>query len=228
MSEAAGEVFGLPRGTLEVTSTSFDVNLTMMLGVDASRFRPGIRVLDLGAGASNMTQVLNDEYGVHCIAIDPAYNDKAAFRVENDRYLVKATTDYAGTELYETSVVGRLGFENDLTNNPGRYVAADARQLPFADGSIDLILSSVFLSSKAGEYQQFVNDVMCEAMRVLRKGGSFHIGPIITETGYNGRVVEANIIRGVDAAVKAFPRSRIKAARRIISQHGKAIEVSKR
>ena len=116
------------------------------------------RVLDCSSGAAEFTAVAA-ERGAHAVAVDPAYAlsrdalaEQARLDAERGRgiaeqYADRFTWDWYGDpgrrDRLRQQSLARFAIDRVVT--PGRYVAGQLPQLPFADGSFDLALCSHLL-----------------------------------------------------------------------------------
>jgi ubiquinone/menaquinone biosynthesis C-methylase UbiE len=112
--------------------------------IDRASIQPGHRVLEIGCGTGNLLVAVARRYpGVELIGIDP---DPAALR--------------------------RAGRKAARARLPVRLDRAFAGELPFPDGSIDRVLSSLMLHHlDEDEKPRAVREIR----RVLRPGGQLHL-----------------------------------------------------
>lgn len=137
----------------------------------------GKRILDIGAGQSNITAHLR-ENGAESFAIDLAY-------ISLDK-LDRATTH----AMCEAVKSGRLDskycyifekardeFRRDQMKNSHCYISANATHLPFEANSMDLMYSGSCISTVLNENLNELNEAMNEVVRVLRPRGTAIIVP---------------------------------------------------
>jgi SAM-dependent methyltransferase len=113
--------------------------------------RPGDRVLDVGAGIGGPSRVLARHYGAQVTALDPTVRFCALNR-----------------EISE-----RSGLAGQVT-----VVGGDARDLPFEDGSFDVVWTQAVLQNVADKAR-----VAAEVRRVLRPGGRYALFEVLAGPG---------------------------------------------
>lgn len=168
----------------------------------------GKRVLDLASGLSTFVIEAN-QHGVETIGVDTAYASLAELEARGIEYDARGyykctgdTSRFTPSNLDQLS--GMLDYLNnggprndcirDMAENPSRYVAGSVLNLPFADKSFDLVVSSSLLTSEPGLSSDFTEATVLEALRVLRRQGGLRIGSIDFGTSPDkGKSKEANI-----------------------------------
>ncbi|MCA0146601.1 methyltransferase domain-containing protein [Blastococcus sp. LR1] len=153
------------------------------------------RVLDCPGGASSFTAAAC-ALGARAVAVDPVYVTPAerleerlsaelargqAWAVANaDRYLWDFFGDPAGHARHRADAAAL--FAADRRAHPERYVAATLPALPFADRSVDLVLSSHLLLTYADRLDAgFHVAALREMARVSRAG--VRIYPLVDQAG---------------------------------------------
>ncbi|MEV7597031.1 methyltransferase domain-containing protein [Kitasatospora sp. NPDC089797] len=144
---------------------------------------PGRRILDCPAGAASFVAEAGRR-GIDAVAADREYavhREELGLLVERETgfkrdRLARETADFARSwyngadDLVRRWSAGARLFRADIAARPERYVAAALPELPFADGSFDLVLSSHLVFSYAnrlgGEFQR---DALLELARVARR-----------------------------------------------------------
>lgn len=153
------------------------------------------RVLDCPGGGSGFTAVARTR-GVEALAVDPVYAlpaDRLAARMagelargerwaeaHRDRYV----WDHHGSPAGLTALRAASAelFVRDLRAAPGRYVPATLPDLPFPDGSMDLVLSSHLLFTYADRLDAgFHRQALLEMARVSR--GPVRVYPLVDQAG---------------------------------------------
>ncbi|RZS87557.1 methyltransferase family protein [Motilibacter rhizosphaerae] len=163
-----------------------------MLGLDPAALA-GRDVLDCPGGAASFAAEAA-ALGARVTAADPVYalpagevavralDDTAAgargIAAHAERY---AWTTFAGPEEHaaeRTAAAARFAW--DLRVSPERYVAAALPDLPFSDGSFDLVLSSHLLFTYADRLDPAFHVAAArELVRVCRPGGEVRVFPLV-------------------------------------------------
>ena len=151
----------------------------------------GSRIVDVGAGGSNLTQFLR-AHGADAYAVDPRYSDNFHPLFQS----LKENLGLTPREIDVDSLLERLrgwfmrggstpdknqyAFERmlvDARQHPDRYLVGRADKLPFEDESIDFVHSleavSAFLMDDVDELRNSVR----EMIRILKPGGKLQINP---------------------------------------------------
>lgn len=193
-----------------VTASTLEFN-NLMLGLNPSSYRINMRFLDIGAGASSVSAELAGDFGVQTTAVDIGYASLSKLLERNQQEIDYAFTNgFDGMELASKMfVVARNRFIADQQANPTRYVAADARALPFEDGSFDFVQSCMMLDLEYAANEQFATQAVGEAMRVLKRGGKLVIGP-----GHPGSGMRWQAHQNVFEALNTMKGKKDKLARR--------------
>ncbi|MFJ4190929.1 methyltransferase domain-containing protein [Kitasatospora sp. NPDC089509] len=143
---------------------------------------PGRRILDCPAGAASFVAeaglrgidavAADREYAVHRAELGMLVERETRFKRER---LVRETADFARSwytdadDLIRQWSVNAQLFRADIAARPERYVAAALPELPFTDGSFDLVLSSHLVFSYGNRMgEQFQRAALLELARVAR------------------------------------------------------------
>lgn len=150
-----------------------------MLGLAPLNYRRQMRFLDIGAGVSSVSAELADNYGVESYAVDICYASLQSLLDRNQEQINYAFLNgrdgmSLASGMFE---IARRKFVADQQQNPSRYVAADARALPFDDKSFDLVQSCMLIDIEYSLDTDFATQSVSEAVRVLKRGGKLVIGP---------------------------------------------------
>jgi ubiquinone/menaquinone biosynthesis C-methylase UbiE len=133
----------------------------------------GLAVLDVGAGASDITAILM-ERGADAYAIDPKYRKKSEI---ND--MIKAHLRSGQYDMPTRMTINQtlLKWTASIAKTPDRYKATSATHLPFADNFFDIVFSidtlTAFLDVDRGILMQSVQ----ECLRVTKPGGRVTFSP---------------------------------------------------
>jgi hypothetical protein len=153
------------------------------------------RVLDCPGGGASFTATACAR-GVHARAVDPVYAVHAGdLAARLDRELERGSAwAQANADRYRWDFYGdpagharlRAGsahlFVADRTAHPERYVAGSLPALPFADRSIDLVLSSHLLFTYADRLDaDFHRAALLEMARVSRR--EVRVFPLVDQAG---------------------------------------------
>ncbi|MEO1002545.1 MAG: class I SAM-dependent methyltransferase [Cyanobacteria bacterium J06638_7] len=129
-----------------------------MFALDPGRWR-GARVLDCPGGPGSLSALLRGE-GLDVTAVDPLYSLaeedlRHQALADLDHTLAKLARDPSIRADFDLEACRRrhqdslARFLEDRRQHPHRYIAAGLPELPFADGSFDLVLSGHLLFSYA-------------------------------------------------------------------------------
>lgn len=208
---------GTSIGDFLISARSFEEYRAMFgLGDDDLRGR----VLDCPGGGASFTATAA-ALGVDAVAVDPVYATPAArladrITAELDRGHAWAT---ANAERYSWEFYGgpegharlradsaRL-FRDDLLTRRGRYVAAALPDLPFADRTFDLVLSSHLLVTYADRLDlDFHVAAVLEMVRVCR--GAVRVYPLVDQAGQPAPELLAGLLGHLaDAGLRARLRT---------------------
>ncbi|MDH6125005.1 methyltransferase domain-containing protein [Kitasatospora sp. GP82] len=174
-----------------VSARSFDEYRAMFALSDHDL---SLRVLDCPGGAASFV-ALAGARGTDAVAVDPQYGrdrdrlgtlvlreieHKHAFLVENESSFV--WTWFGGVERYtRLRAQAARTFAADLAARPDRYVAGSLPDLPFADRSFDLVLSSHLLFSYGAQLDAaFHLSALLEMARVARR--QVRLFPVLLHT----------------------------------------------
>jgi SAM-dependent methyltransferase len=179
-------------GPYLVSSRSFDEYRAMF---DLTDDDLDGRVLDCPGGGAGFTAIAHG-LGVRAVAADPAYatppeelvarlrdeleRGSAWTRAHAGRY---TWTAHAGPDQHaRVRAEAAALFAGDLLARPGGYVAAALPELPFADDSFDLVLSSHLLFTYADRIDAAAHEqALRELLRVCR--GRVLVYPMVDQAG---------------------------------------------
>ncbi|MFE4975901.1 methyltransferase domain-containing protein [Kitasatospora sp. NPDC056651] len=141
------------------------------------------RVLDCPGGAASFVAEAGRR-GLDAVAVDRQYaehREELGLLVEREtsfkrEVLVKETAGYVWSwyadvdDLVRQWTANARAFRADIAARPHRYVAGSLPELPFADDSFDLVLSSHLLFSYGGRLgEEFHRAALAELARVARR-----------------------------------------------------------
>ncbi len=133
----------------------------------------GLRILDIGGGASNMTARLL-ELGADAYSIDPRYENPRRVYRDVEAYLSRGS-------LPEGEIIGATQtmaeFRTSILSNPERYINGTMSALPFDDASVDLIISNLAFSELLTRNIQALKRGASESYRVLKPGVELQVIP---------------------------------------------------
>lgn len=185
-----------------------------VFGMDLTR-QSGKRILDVGAGASNLVAVLRAQ-GAEAWGLDVAYEDMDA-AIESGTEVVQRHT-FKGATIHhslERTFDPRRRFQDeqfeggalqefvmDAKAHPEHYISGTALDLPFDRNELDRVVMHDLLSSMSESNRDFTTALVLEALRPLRRGGVLNIGSFYeTDRGVGPRV--ARVIQETKRDVKA-------------------------
>jgi SAM-dependent methyltransferase len=180
-------------GSYLISARSFEEYLAMF---DLTEHELRGDILDCPGGGASFTARAAALDGVRALAVDPVYatpaTDLARLVIDEtergtahtaagaDRYLWHFFGDTNGHRSIRQRSASL--FADDLLANPRRYVTAALPELPFADGSFDLVLCSHFLFTYADRLDlEFHRQALEELHRVSR--GEVRIFPVLDQAG---------------------------------------------
>ncbi|MEZ4704968.1 MAG: class I SAM-dependent methyltransferase [Bdellovibrionota bacterium] len=146
-----------------------DLGLDLEAGLSSIGVPQNGVVLDLGAGISDLPSKLR-EIGYQGYAIDPLYSVKPS-QVSNP-----SASELAAISADESSMgvtfLRKDRYETFLDENRSWSVASSARDIPFQDGSVDLVLAHGLLNNLSPQQSM---EVIVEGLRVLKPGGQMRV-----------------------------------------------------
>jgi len=159
-----------------------DLNKTIKLPTDVK----GLRILDLGAGASSAPLDLVAR-GANVVAVDAKYHDATWLKDSIGQHHARMSVflnDLSVSGAISPEIKQRVE-ENERKNNKGsqrffvdflkekkvRYVSASAANLPFKDNTFDFAYATRWVNYLAIEPELFLQ-VVEEALRTLKPGGA--------------------------------------------------------
>ncbi len=154
--------------------------------VDLPGHLDGWSILDLGSGTSTISMDLRGNCG-RVVALDLRFRNLEEVRESSFYYFRRFKANLGDPllrqrhpmleQVYEGDVSDASRFFDDITGNTcGVYVAGDLFSLPFTDASFDLAYSVRCLSDYYADADLFV-EAVCEALRVVKDGGTLQISP---------------------------------------------------
>jgi ubiquinone/menaquinone biosynthesis C-methylase UbiE len=160
---AAGKHWRLP--FYDLMAAAFGADRARRVLVEQAAVRPGERVLEIGCGTGSLLLLLKRmQPAADAVGLDP---DPAALAI-------------AGRKAR------RAGVSLDLDEG-------FADQMPYPDGSIDRVLSSLMFHHLPGETKA---NTLREVLRVLKPGGRFHMldfgGPASGKRGFLARRIHSH------------------------------------
>ena len=129
----------------------------------------GQKVLDVGAGGSDATATLA-QFGVDAYALDPRYVDLKA--LEQEIFELQGIDHEA-----ENLALGR--FLESVNQDPSRYIAGSATNIPFKDNTFDLVISKAAIMFHLDFDSGVLNEAIEECLRVTKPGGSIRLHPLM-------------------------------------------------
>lgn len=166
----------------------------------------GLKILDVGAGASEFTAELLDR-GANAYAIDPKYD----FPLEQVR---EGATIYIRIAPYPPEIIARREksverFLRSFEWNRTRYVAGSATSMPFPDSNFDVVCSINTLTTYLDRDYDVFNQAIEECLRVTRVGGSIQLFPYKDEEpSLTGKVNQARL-QNQERVLNALRKNRI-------------------
>lgn len=149
----------------------------------------GLRILDLGAGASDTTDKLL-ELGVDAYAIDPQYKNKSELRGQVRR-------NFATSNLSKEAIQQRARalerFTDSAKAHPDRYRTAYATELPFPDNFFDLAFSLNAVSVYLNSDRNILTKAMDEVLRILKCRGTLQMFPFDENFGFEPEIEQLRI-----------------------------------
>lgn len=137
----------------------------------------GKKILDVGSGNGELERVANNlDLKIVGLDIDPHMH--LAGRVHRDKYPNLYEKPYALYDEEESmgDIRERIKHDYSLVDTPN-FVVGDAKRLPFADNSFDLLLSHASPPTTWTSDEEIVQ-VISEFGRVLNDGGEARFGPV--------------------------------------------------
>ena len=205
-------------GDFLVSARSFDEYRAMFALTDADLRG---RVLDCPGGGASFTAAARAR-GTDAIAVDPVYATApreltARLDAELARGSAWATANadrYVWDHYGDPAAHARLRaesaavFARDLAQRPGHHVAAALPHLPFADGAVDLVLSSHLLFTYADRLDAGFHVAALREM--ARVGTEVRVYPLVDQAGRALPDLLASVVAelgaaGVQAEVQGVP-----------------------
>jgi len=131
----------------------------------------GKTVISLGEGDGKLTAALTKE-GSEAYGIDTWYDARSFNKAD-------IPVNITNTDEVTKAANSML---TSINENQGRLVAGDARYLPLADKSVDVVLSNKLINNMS--YASDMNTVVEESLRVLKPGGEIRMSGYTPSTGF--------------------------------------------
>lgn len=134
----------------------------------------GKKILDIGAGLSDFTEKANEKFGDKgsiAVAVDPMYGS-----LGDDLREFEQNVQDAGMDLRSKQDIRKgIGAAYERAKGSPNKIAASHQDLPFADGSFDLI----FAHNSITQYKdrEVTRRAISEGARVMAENGEFRISP---------------------------------------------------
>lgn len=133
-----------------------------------------LRVLDVGAGASDITAALLSQ-GADAYAVDPKYNSKSNIRGQIQAQL--KTPYYVDRKREVQETLER--FMESIKTNPDHYKTAMGTNMPFSDDFFDVVFSLGAISGYLDVDRNLFLAAIQECLRVLKPGGTLQLMPFL-------------------------------------------------
>lgn len=179
--------FGMSTGTEQeiakragfTAKSWWDIRLMVQFPEDVA----GLRILDIGAGGSDITAHLLG-LGAEAYALDPKYADPSSLRGKlDDLYQRLSKIGATNNQDVKDAEAVFANQQKSMTQNPEKYIAAYATQLPFPDDYFDLVFSVSCMFSHIDESSKALMEAAREAIRVTKPGGQIQLLPLASFEG---------------------------------------------
>lgn len=135
----------------------------------------GMRILDIGAGGSDLTAKLLED-GADAYAVDPLYKSRSDVKGKA-RLQLEHIQSHGDRNYYRQSLEALERFSESIKGNPDRYKIAFATNLPFPDNYFDLVFSSAAILGYLDiDYELLLKSTQ-EALRVTKPCGKVQLWP---------------------------------------------------
>lgn len=141
----------------------------------------GLRVLDVGAGASNTTAHLLSQ-GVDSYALDPHYNKRASVLEDLTKPSVEHLIRHGNPRQARAERIAMAEFLRSYRRFRERYIPASATAMPFEDDYFDIVFSVRTLSGYLDFDVLTFLKAMRECLRVTKSNGKIVLYPFETYT----------------------------------------------
>ncbi len=163
----------------------------------------GLRILDVGAGASDAVCKLL-ELGAEAYAIDPRYRSRADLKGRVKKHNKLVSNKLRRNEALES-------FMESAKSRPERYLEASATEIPFPDNFFDIVYSRIAVTSYLDVDRDIFSNAVEECIRVAKTGGSIRFFPYMdVEPGWPPEVNELRIDNEREVVNRLKKDSRIK------------------
>lgn len=146
----------------------------------------GLRILDVGAGASDAVNKLL-ELGAEAYAIDPRYRSRSDLKGRVKKHNVLKDNKLRRNEALES-------FMDSIKSSPERYLEASATDLPFPDNFFDIVYSRIAITTYLDVDRDIFSNAVEECIRVTKTGGSIRFFPYMdVEPGWPTEINELRL-----------------------------------
>lgn len=135
----------------------------------------GVRILDVGGGASDLTAELLDR-GADAYAVDPRYRSRSDLKGRVRKHIkgLYSTTD---RDHMRRSFKTLERFMQSTKTHANRYKSAYASELPFPDDYFDIIFSIDCITVYLDIDSNLLYRATQECIRTVKSGGKVHFFP---------------------------------------------------
>ncbi len=149
----------------------------------------GLRILDVGAGASDAVAHLL-ELGADAYAIDPIFKSRADLKgkARNNNRLLPFSKEQ---RMRRNNALE--SFMDSLKDQPERYRTASATQIPFRDNFFDIVYSISAVLGYLDLDREVLLKGVSECLRVAKPGGRVVFAPYLARPLFPGPVNDLRI-----------------------------------
>lgn len=126
----------------------------------------GLRIVDVGAGASDAVAGLNED-GAEAFGVDPGFDNSRKLARSAEQYL-RANSSPRDREYFEPRWEALQKFLQDVRRNRNKYLVGYAGSLPFEDSSVDIVYSLLAVSFFLSMDRALLLQAVQEGLRVLK------------------------------------------------------------
>ncbi len=155
-------------GVAQPTSPSWEEVFTSVLIPEEVN---GLKILDVGAGASDAVKRLSD-LGADAYAIDPRYRSRSDLKglVRKHNKVLEGEDSARREQALES-------FMESIKNTPERYKTASATDIPFTNDFFDIVYSRIAVTYYLDVDRDIFSKAVSECIRVTKPGGSIRFFP---------------------------------------------------